>query len=179
MPWSWARRVAAAPQGCFAPNDQRRANLPPCRIKPAQAYGFPGGKQELQAAISSAVSSSLDNHPRAAATLDTAGGAAGGGAAAAAAAPPPAIGRDAFWGLEARRGDAFKFDLLAAAPWLRALLRSDAWPEALNHGFSKHAFGVMLLGLVLGPQVGGQEGRGGEAPSEAGRARSRRNGPLR
>ncbi|KIZ02049.1 nitrogen assimilation regulatory protein [Monoraphidium neglectum] len=43
-------------------------------------------------------------------------------------------------------------DLLEAAPWLRALLRSEAWPEALNHGFTKYAFAFVLAGLTFGPQ---------------------------
>jgi hypothetical protein len=139
-----------------------------------QAYSFPAGKEELQAAVLRAVNQA---RPRLAAA------AAAAPPAAAAALPPlsPAASgasldggeecavdldacggggssvslcRDSFEAV-GHSGDRLRFDLLTCAPWLRDFLRSEAWPEGLNHGFTKWAFGLVLAGLVLGPQVRG------------------------
>lgn len=40
-----------------------------------------------------------------------------------------------------------------AIPGLRQAVRSRAWPNALNRGFTSWAFPLMVAGLMLGPQV--------------------------
>lgn len=121
-----------------------------------QAYGFPGGKTELEASVIKAVSSSRlkasNGNGSPDASMTSPASSTVSVDAQAAAQPALALSRDDFWGV-GQVEDRFKIDLLSAMPWLRSFLRSDVWPEGINHGFTKYVFVVMILGLVLGPQV--------------------------
>lgn len=127
--------------------------LTPEAERQVQAYGFPAGKVELQAAVLRAVSQSRQQ-PKGSRGASPSGSADHDGAAAARGGSPAGqvtLDQGDFWGVS-QESERFKIDLLSCAPWLRDFIRSGAFPEGLNHGFTKYAFGALLLGLVLGPQ---------------------------
>ena len=90
--------------------------------------------------------------------LKHAEGARMGGAEAAAASPPQPVmlGEADLWSMAwSRRLGAHGRDLLAVFPALRAFLRSSAWPERLNFGFTRWVFPLAVALLLLGPQARG------------------------
>ena len=69
-------------------------------------------------------------------------------------APPAELTeRDLFDIAWERRLRASTLDLLAIFPALRFAVRSRAWPEALNFGFTRWAFPIAVCLLLLGPQA--------------------------
>jgi polyferredoxin len=96
-------------------------------IRKLEAYDFPGNIRELYGLVGRA----LDARPKGA-----------------------SIAAELFWPAQStKKLDLFKVNLFDVFPGLRDFLRSDFFPEQLNHGFTKYVFAAFVALLFIGPQT--------------------------
>eukprot|EP00879_Flechtneria_rotunda_P013356 GHRR01013946.1.p1 GENE.GHRR01013946.1~~GHRR01013946.1.p1 ORF type:complete len:902 (+),score=300.53 GHRR01013946.1:340-3045(+) len=62
------------------------------------------------------------------------------------------LDKDVFWFAAQSRDSIFKWNTLNSLPLLRQLLRSDMFPELINHKIVKPVFAIVVLLLFIGPQ---------------------------
>jgi len=104
---------------------KQRPQVTPEALRSLQGYDFPGNLTELENLIERAMRQREDNVP---------------------------LSEDVFWSTGTRQR-RFRLNLLNAYPALRQFLRSPAWPDRLNYGFTAPVYAAVVAILFLGPQA--------------------------
>ncbi len=94
-------------------------------LRSLQGYDFPGNLTELDNLLERAMRQREANAP---------------------------LTEDIFWSTGSKK-QRFRFNLLNADPTLRQFLRSPAWPDRLNYGFTAPTYAIVVALLFFGPQT--------------------------
>ncbi len=94
-------------------------------LRSLQGYDFPGNLTELNNLIERAMRQREANAP---------------------------LTEDIFWSTGSKK-QRFRLNLLNAYPALRQFLRSPAWPDRLNYGFTAPIYAIVVALLFFGPQT--------------------------
>ncbi|KAL3157783.1 hypothetical protein ABBQ32_012207 [Trebouxia sp. C0010 RCD-2024] len=114
-------------RGVAMSRGQGSLSLTPEAVLQLESYSFPGNIKELQGIVSRAALQSPESAQQ--------------------------LPEEVFW-LAKLPKDLLKWNLLSrgAFPWLKPFLRSDFWPQQLNHSFIIYVYTFIVAVLFLGPQ---------------------------
>ena len=104
---------------------EQRPQVTPEALRSLQGYDFPGNLTELETLLDRAMRQRGPNAP---------------------------LTEDIFWSTGSKK-QRFRLNLLNAYPALRQFLRSPAWPDRLNYGFTAPIYAIVVALLFFGPQT--------------------------
>ncbi len=104
---------------------EMRPKVTPEALRSLQGYDFPGNLTELENLLERAMRQREGNS---------------------------SLTEDIFWS-NGRKQQRFRLNLLNAYPALRQFLRSPAWPDRLNYGFTAPIYVIVVALLFFGPQT--------------------------